>query len=88
MTLREHLSHLLWLTSFPPNEHPSVVREWTQFAERKARSLAARGPELAELPQMLAQAMQQRSKESGPDQQCTGPTSTTPEPMQLDAQRP
>lgn len=65
MTLDQHLSWLLHLMA----ENPEA---WKAHCWHRAKELA-RESDLADLPQMLAQAMQQRSKPSTPEPPCTEP---------------
>lgn len=69
MTLDQHLAHLLHLMS----ENPEG---WKAHCWHRAKELAKR-PEMAELPDMLEEAMRERSKPSTPEQPCTAPPTST-----------
>lgn len=51
MTLDEHLEHLLWLMAEP------FHAAWKAYAWARANELAAKDPDLAELPRLLTEAM-------------------------------
>jgi hypothetical protein len=51
MTTAQHLAHLLWLMS------PPFTQAWKVYAWARAKEIAA-DPEHADLPRLLAEAMQ------------------------------
>ena len=56
MNLDRHLKHLLRLME------PPATEGWKQYAWARAKELAAAEPELASLPDRLAEEMQKRGR--------------------------
>jgi hypothetical protein len=52
MTLDQHLAHLVWLMTVPAESDG-----WKAYAWARAKELAAKEPELADLPRLLTEAM-------------------------------
>ena len=60
MTLDEHLAHLVWLMTVPTDSglmDEQLMNGWKAYAWAHANELAAREPELADLPRLLTEAM-------------------------------
>lgn len=51
MTLQDHLTHLIALMAEPYHD------AWKTYAWDRAKELAAKDPELADLPRLLTEAM-------------------------------
>jgi len=64
MTADQHLAHLVALATRRPTDTDHSHAEWKRFAWDKAKRMTLY-PELAELPRLLAEAMQGKGTSTG-----------------------